>query len=147
MWVATGSYLGYFPIMPGTVGTLVGIPLVVVLQQIPSPGLQLVTLITLWLAAIPICSIAARRLGQKDPGAVVIDEILSFPLVFAGFDASRLAVLVAGFVAFRVFDIIKLPPARQLERLPNGLGVMADDVAAAVYAWIALWLLAAIGLL
>jgi phosphatidylglycerophosphatase A len=99
---------------------------------------------------IPMCSAAARRLGHKDPGAVVWDEIAAVPVTFAltSFDrspGSLAAVLALGFVLFRVFDILKPPPASWLERLPGGWGIMADDLAAAVYAGLCLhglvWLL------
>ena len=91
-----------------------------------------------------MCTHAARRLGKKDPGAVVWDEIATVPITFFLVPVesmSRVSVLVAGFVLHRIFDITKLPPAKQLERLPDGWGIMADDVAAGVYSCVALHLL------
>ena len=99
---------------------------------------------------VPICSIAARRLGSKDPGAVVWDEIAAMPVVFCltSFDrpaGSLAAVLALGFGFFRLFDIAKPPPCRWLEHLPGGWGIMADDLGAAIYAGLclhgSLWLL------
>jgi len=85
---------------------------------------------------IPICTRAARLLGGKDPGPIVLDEAVAVPLVLVAVppEARGPVVLAAAFVLFRVFDILKPPPCRQLERLPTGLGIMADDQWAAVLA-------------
>ena len=112
--------------------------------QLPHLGGQLAVIVVLFLIGIPLCSYAAHRLGQKDPGAVVWDEIVTVPIVFLGTPPDAIhqpLILVLGFALHRLFDISKLPPARQLERLNGGLGIMADDVAAAVYgcAVMALW--------
>jgi phosphatidylglycerophosphatase A len=96
---------------------------------------------------IPLCTAASRRLGGKDPGCVVWDEIVTMPLVFLGLSSSQisdLGVLCVGFVLHRVFDITKPPPARQVERLPEGLGIMADDCVAGLYACAALHLILAL---
>jgi phosphatidylglycerophosphatase A len=92
------------------------------------------------LLGVPLCSRAARDLGgQKDPGAVVWDEIATVPLVFLLIpQAGSWLWLVVGFALHRLFDISKPWPCRWLERLPGGLGIMADDVAAALYAAIVL---------
>jgi len=87
----------------------------------------------LFLAGIPVCTRAAKLLGVKDPGPVVLDEAVAVPLALlvvqpAGRGPVALAV---AFALFRVFDILKPPPVRQFERLPEGLGIMADDQAAA----------------
>ena len=103
---------------------------------------QCAAIIALALVSIPICTAAARDLGgKKDPGAIVLDEIASLPIVFLAVPWDRPWVILAGFVLHRVFDISKPPPARQLEKLSTGLGIMADDWAAAVYARLALGLL------
>ena len=87
----------------------------------------------LCLVGIPIAGRLAAMAGRKDPGSIVLDEIASMPIVF-GADAvevSRPIVLAAGFVLHRILDISKPPPAWQLEHLPTGMGIMADDWAAA----------------
>ena len=74
--------------------------------------------------------------GLKDPGSIVLDEIASMPIVFffvTDADVRRPIVLAVAFLLHRIFDITKPPPARQLEHLPTGLGIMADDWAAAAY--------------
>lgn len=143
-WLATGFGFGFSPFAPGTVGTLWGIPLAWGIAQIPSPIARVALIVGLILIGVPMCTRAARELGKKDPGAVVWDEIASLPLTFAFLPdelLSRPWVLLTGFALHRLFDISKIPPARQLEKLPEGIGIMADDLAAAAYACIALHLI------
>jgi phosphatidylglycerophosphatase A len=146
--VATGFGAGFSPFAPGTVGTLWGVPLAWGLERLAgfsAPGpiyaalLEAVAIVAICVVGIPICTTAARHLGGlKDPGSIVLDEIASLPIAFYLIPLSNWKVAAAGFVLHRVFDISKPPPARQLERLPEGLGIMADDWAAAVYANLAL---------
>jgi len=141
MVCATGLGAGFFPIVPGTVGAVWGIPLTWGLQHF-SPAIQAASIVVIFLAGIPICTRAARYMGGlKDPGSIVLDEIASLPIVFFLIDMNNWRIAAAGFVLHRLFDITKPPPARQFERLPDGLGIMADDSAAAVYANLALRLL------
>jgi phosphatidylglycerophosphatase A len=140
MLLATGLGLGFSPIAPGTVGALAGLPLAWAIAQLPAIALQLATIVGLALIGIPLCTHAVRRLGRKDPGCVVWDEIASLPITFFLVPVelwSRPGTVLIGFSLSRVFDILKPPPARQLERLPEGLGVMADDWAAGVYSCLA----------
>jgi phosphatidylglycerophosphatase A len=135
-FVATGFGVGLVRFAPGTFGTLWGLPLAWALAWLP-PVAQAVAVVVLFLASVPVCTAAARHLGgAKDPGAIVLDEIASLPVVFFMLPVAKWnwSLALAGFVLHRVFDITKPPPARQLERLPSGLGIMADDFAAAVYA-------------
>jgi phosphatidylglycerophosphatase A len=86
---------------------------------------------------------ANRALGsEKDHQAIVWDEIASLPIVFLLVSMANWQIAVAGFALHRLFDISKPPPAKQLERLPEGWGVMADDLMAAIYAGVLLWGLA-----
>ena len=147
IFLATGFYCGFFPFAPGTVGTLWGLPLAWALGQLPWFGQVGVTAV-ICLAGIPICTAAARYLGNlKDPGCIVLDEIASLPITFFLVPMDSWHVVVVGFVLHRVFDISKPPPARQLERLPEGLGIMADDWAAGVYSNLALQTLLYYGVL
>jgi phosphatidylglycerophosphatase A len=146
VWLATGSYFGLSPIMPGTVGALWGLPLSWALEQVPWPILRGICIVALCLAGIPLCSEAVRRMGgKKDPGSIVWDEIASLPITFFLVPMNSAVIVVAGFVLHRVFDITKPPPARQLERLPEGLGVMADDWIAGIYSNLSLHLLLGLG--
>jgi len=130
--------LGFVPFAPGTFGTLAGLPLSWAILQVPSALGQIAIIAAICLAAVPICTAAARRLGSaKDPSAIVLDEVVSLPIVFLFVPADQLShqpwLWAAGFVLFRLFDVTKPPPARQLERLPDGAGIVADDIAAALY--------------
>lgn len=148
-FVATGFGVGLIPFAPGTFGALWGLPLAWALAWLPPAG-QAAVIIALFLASVPVCTAAARHLGAgKDPGAIVLDEIVSLPVVFFMVPAENWhwKLAVTGFVLHRLFDITKPPPARQLERLPKGLGIMADDFAAAVYAGLSLHLVLWSGML
>ena len=139
VFVATAGGVGLVPLAPGTWGALVGVGLTVVLQQTPSAWVQGAILVGLFLWGVGVCRRAVERLGRgKDPGAIVWDEVVSMPVVFLGLGSSNWSMLVAGYLLHRLFDIAKPPPIRQLERLPHGWGIMADDVVAALYAQLAL---------
>ena len=149
-FLATGAGLGLSPVAPGTIGALLGLPLAWVIFQIPGWPLRIVTLVLLNLIGVPICRFAAERIGKKDPGSVVWDEIATVPMTFLFVEpsiASGLLVVAVGFGLHRLFDISKFPPAKQLESLPNGLGIMADDWAAGIYSCLALHLILMTGIL
>jgi phosphatidylglycerophosphatase A len=134
--VATGFGLGYAPIASGTFGTLPGVLLVALLwPRLPWP-VQAVLAVLLALAAIPACDVAERHFRRKDDGRIVADEYLAFPLSTIGLSQAALspAWLLVPFLTFRFFDIVKPPPARGLQRLPGGTGIVIDDVIAALYA-------------
>jgi phosphatidylglycerophosphatase A len=131
-WVATGFGSGYSPFAPGTAGSIVGLVLFLPLAGLAWPA-QLaataaVTLVGAWAAGR-----VARSLGRKDPGLVVVDEVAGQWATFLALPFTPVIAL-AGFLLFRVMDIVKPWPARDLERLPGGWGIMADDVAAGIYA-------------
>ena len=131
--VATGLGLGYAPIAPGTIGSLAALPLVAVVWRAGGPwavvvGAAIAIGIGMWA-----CGVAEARFGRRDPGAVVIDEIAG-QMVSLFFLTPTLPTLAIGFVLFRVFDIWKPFPIRQVERLPGASGIMADDLLAGVLA-------------
>lgn len=139
VWLATGLGVGLVAPAPGTVGGLWGLLLVPAIGALPQLVDQAMVVAVLLLAAVPICRIAARALGASgDPGAVVLDEIVVLPIVFLGVPSITWPVLVAGFLLFRLFDIWKPGLVRELEKLPGGWGIVADDAAAAALAWAAL---------
>ena len=129
--LATGFGLGFSPFASGTVGTLPG---VLIVAAVWSYGLavQLVTALVLPLVAIPICQVAERVFGRKDDGRIVADEYLTFPITLIGLPLTPWVVAMA-FASSRVFDIVKPPPARQLQALHGGLGIVIDDVIASLY--------------
>ena len=133
-FIATGFGFGLSRFMPGTVGTLWGIPLAWVVMQIPSLNLQIAACLVLAMIAIPICEAAEQQLGKgKDPGCIVADEYLTLPIVYLGLPFTPWIVL-SGFVLHRIFDITKPPPIRQLQNLKGGVGIVIDDFLAALFA-------------
>ena len=144
LWIATGLGFGFSPFAPGTVGTLCGIPLAWGINHIPFVPVQITIIVLLILVGIPMCTRAAAELKMKDPGPVVWDEIVTVPITFFLIPIelmSRPSVLIVGFVLHRLFDISKAPPARQIEQLPGGTGIMLDDVVAGFYSCLSLHLL------
>ena len=130
---ATGFGSGYAPLAPGTAGTLVGIPLYLVFSVIPWP-VWLITIVALTCLAWYVSEEAEKLFGQKDASRIVIDEIAGLQWGLFLIAPTALHV-VLGFFLFRLFDIVKPFPARLFQdRLPGGLGVVADDLAAGVYA-------------
>jgi phosphatidylglycerophosphatase A len=141
--IATALGVGYVPFAPGTFGSAAGLVLWWLLPA--SPVVHAVSIVVVFVAGTWSGTIAERHFGRSDPGQVVIDEVLGMlitlflvPVGWAG--------AFAGFLLFRAADIVKPYPANRLERLHGGLGVMADDAMAAVYANLALraclWILA-----
>jgi phosphatidylglycerophosphatase A len=144
--LAEGCGLGCLPVAPGTFGSLPGVPLGWLLWHWQVPvQLRLALWLVMFLIGIPLCQRAAFLRGKKDPGSVVWDEIAAFPLIFSMIHDSWM-MLVGGFLLFRVFDIVKPWPVKRFERLPGGLGIMADDQIAALYAGAVLVLLQSCGL-
>jgi phosphatidylglycerophosphatase A len=144
--LATGAYSGYFPIAPGTAGSVVGLLLFFGLRRLGTPSPELLAIAVLFLAGVWAAGVAERHFGREDPGPVVLDEIVGM-LVTLAFVPVSLDGALAGFVAFRVLDVVKPWPADRLEHLGGGLGIMADDVMAGLYAQLTVrvlcWLLPA----
>jgi phosphatidylglycerophosphatase A len=146
VFIATVGYSGYFPIAPGTVGSAAGLLFYVFVWWTQSPAVEVGLILVLFAAGIWAGTTAERYFGGIDPGPIVVDEVVGMLITLAFIPVGWTGAL-AGFVLFRVFDVIKPYPAAQFERLHGGLGVMADDAMAAVYANISLrflmWLLPA----
>lgn len=120
-FLATGLGLGYLPKAPGTFGTLLGLILAIVLPD------NFYLLAGVCILGIWISNEAEQVFNEHDCPKIVIDEIAGFLIAAYGWHGSY---LVAAFVLFRILDITKPFPVRQLQNLPGGLGVMADDLAA-----------------
>jgi phosphatidylglycerophosphatase A len=144
VWLASGLGLGLILPAPGTMGSLVwGLPLAWAVAQLPDVTWQLGAIGICIALGVPLTTSANRALGvEKDHQSIVWDEIASMPVVFLLVPMANWRIGLLGFALHRLFDITKPSPARQLERLPEGWGVMADDLMAAAYAGAALWLLA-----
>lgn len=130
-WIATGFGLGYSPVASGTVGSLWGV-LIVLLMPRAVPAYA-ITAAVLSLLAIPVCEVAERHFLKKDDGRIVADEFLTFPLCLIGLPLTPWVVAMA-FVTCRLMDIIKPPPARGWQEVPGGLGIVLDDIVASLYA-------------
>ena len=136
-FLALGLGAGLSRYAPGTMGTLIAVPFALVLKQLPPLGFWGV-LAALFLAGIPLCGSASRMLDRHDPGNIVWDEMVGFWLTVALLPVTW-PWWLAAFVVFRFFDILKPWPIRQLERrFTGGLGIMLDDVVAALYAMLLL---------
>ena len=130
--VATGFGSGYAPFAPGTAGSLVGLLLFLPIAGLAWPT-QLAATAAVTLVGVLAAGHVARILGRKDPGLVVVDEVAGQWITFVALPVTPVTAL-AGFLLFRLMDIVKPWPARDLEQLPGGFGIMADDVAAGIYA-------------
>ncbi|MBU0679360.1 MAG: phosphatidylglycerophosphatase A [Verrucomicrobia bacterium] len=132
----TGFGLGYSPIASGTVGTIWGVVIVLALAAVGLTPVMLLPFIAVALVlsalAIPVCDTTERYLGRKDDGRIVADEYMTFPICVIGLPLVPW-VLVMAFLTNRFFDILKPPPARNLQNIKGGTGVVIDDVLASAY--------------
>ena len=132
LFVATGFFIGSVPVAPGTFGSLIGLPICFFLSRLNFLQ-SLIGILVFILFAIGIASAAEKILNQEDPGQIVIDEIAGLMVTLAGLPFNLKTVL-AGFIIFRVFDILKPFPIRILEkRVGGGSGIVLDDILAGVY--------------
>lgn len=146
VFLATVAYCGYFPVAPGTVGSAAGLVVYALVWWTRSPIVEIGLIAATFAVGTWAATHAERYFGGIDPGPVVIDEVLGM-LVTLAFIPAGWSAMAAGFVLFRVFDVIKPYPANKLETFHGGFGIMADDAMAGVYANLALrilmWLLPA----
>ncbi|MFA5323099.1 MAG: phosphatidylglycerophosphatase A [Smithella sp.] len=137
--LATGFGSGLAPFAPGTAGTLVGV--FICLLCFPMPWiLRLLFVLALLALSIYIADKTEKIYKKKDDQRIVIDEIIGFQITMLPV-AINIPILCAGFVLFRIFDILKPFPIRNMQGFPGGWGIVADDVAAGIYAGTVLWLL------
>jgi phosphatidylglycerophosphatase A len=130
--LATGFGSGRAPVAPGTAGSAVGLLMFWPLASLP-PAAQVAACAVLFVFGAFASARVARGTGKKDPGLVVVDEVVGMWVTLVGLPFVPFTAAV-GFVLFRALDVAKPWPARDLERLSGGWGIMADDVAAGVYA-------------
>ncbi len=131
--IATGFGLGNSQILPGTLGTLLGIiPAIFILSQ--SLILQIVYCFIIVFFGFIVCNKAAKIIGEKDPSCIVADEYCTLPITVIGF--SDPIFILSGFIFHRFFDILKPWPIKKLEELPGGLGIILDDFLSAIFALI-----------
>ncbi len=151
VWLAQGFGSGRVPVTPGTAGSAVGLLWFAVLLAVGSPFIFCLGVLLSIPLSFFLCGAGEEILKQKDPGSIVMDEIIAIPICFAGwlallffrkniwptpeyfFTAPNWPITLAVFVFFRIFDIAKPWPVRQSQSLPGGIGVTTDDVLAAGY--------------
>ena len=137
----TGFYSGYVPFAPGTAGTAIGLLLYILEYTFLGSAIpwwvNLIALILLFYPSVLICDAGEKFFASKDPGPVVWDEIIGYfvTMLFVPFSFTA---AIAGFILFRITDIVKPFPANQLQSLKGGLGILIDDVVAGIYACAAL---------
>jgi phosphatidylglycerophosphatase A len=139
--ISTWFGCGRSPFAPGTAGSAAALAIAVVLHEYAGFTWWhfLVMAAILFYPAVAAATVTAREAGIKDPGFVVVDEVLGQWIALAGARHYNWRSYLAAFVLFRLFDIWKPAPVRQLEALPGGLGINADDVMAGIYAALVLF--------
>ena len=130
--IATCGYIGFAPVAPGTVGSAAGVAVFYLIRGVEAAWAQPLLIAVLFAAGVWAASIAEQALGGTDPGPVVIDEVVGMLITVLWLPVTPLGAF-AGFLVFRVLDVVKPWPSRQFESLHGGLGIMADDAMAAVY--------------
>lgn len=128
--IATGAYVGYLRPAPGTLGSILGLLL---LWPVGAGTTQVLVTLALIGVGIVVAGRAAKIMGAQDPSDIIIDEIAGIA-VATMFVPARFLERAVAFVLFRLFDVIKPFPARQAERLSGGVGIVADDLIAGLYA-------------
>ncbi|MGF1725052.1 phosphatidylglycerophosphatase A [Photobacterium nomapromontoriensis] len=137
--LATGFGSGLSPIVPGTMGTLAAIPLYLLIVQLPFAGYLLVILLA-GLVGITICQKTSDDMGVHDHGSIVWDEFVGFWITMAIAPVVSWQWILAGFILFRFFDMLKPWPISWLDKhIHGGFGIMIDDILAGFMAMIALW--------
>ncbi|MCS7228477.1 MAG: phosphatidylglycerophosphatase A [Candidatus Kryptonium sp.] len=128
--IATGFFSGYFPIAPGTAGSVIAI---LIYWFLLNSSIQLLILSVLFLIIGIFTSAEFERKNGHDPSVVVVDEMVGMWISLLFIEKKFLNVLIA-FLIFRAMDIIKPPPAKKFDRMSGGIGIMIDDVIAGIYA-------------
>ena len=140
MLIATGFYSGYLPKAPGTWGSLVGVLLVFLLHAL-SLQIYLSVIAGLFIVGSFVAGEAEKILDNRDPGVVVIDEIVGMLITMISVPVTPLTMAL-GFILFRVFDIAKPFPVNFFDQhFHGGLGIMLDDVVAGIYSLIIMQLI------
>jgi len=140
--IATWFGCGYFPWGPGTAGSVAAIAMAVLLHVYLGSGritFLILTLVLLW-PAIWAATRTARLVQKEDPGLVVVDEVLGQWVTLLGAAVLEWKSWIAALLLFRLFDIWKPWPVRNFERLPGGVGIVSDDLAAGIYGALILYI-------
>jgi phosphatidylglycerophosphatase A len=137
IFIATCGYLGYVPVAPGTFGSAAGLAVFFAVRSTGSVAVELAAIVALFAIGVWSGTIAEEHFGGIDPGPVVLDEVVGMLITLVLLPVN-LTGAIMGFFIFRVLDVVKPFPSAQFEKLPGGLGVMADDGMAAIYGNVAM---------
>ena len=132
LFISTFGYLGYAPVAPGTFGSAAGLAVFYAVRAIGSPAIEGAIIVVLFAIGVWAGTVAEHYFGGVDPAPVVVDEVVGMLITLYLLPVNGVGAFV-GFVVFRVLDVVKPFPSARFERLPGGLGVMADDGMAALY--------------
>ena len=142
--LATLFGIGNVQHCPGTVGSLVGTVIYAIIIRKVAIFPRLLVMLFMLILSLIVCDIAEKILKKHDPKEVILDEFVAMPFVFFGIEeyfSQKLSVafiMIIGFIIFRIFDILKPLGINRLQKLPGGIGIVADDIAAAIYSNITL---------
>lgn len=128
--IGTFFYVGYFPLIPGTAGSLAALLLFFLIRS--NPAVYLITTLILLALGLSVSGLAERMIGRRDPPCIVIDEVcgMLISLMFLPYD---IKIVIAAFFVFRLLDTLKPWPIGWFERLKGGWGIMSDDIIAGIY--------------
>ena len=143
MFLATCGYVGYAPVAPGTFGSAAGLAIFVLCAAVARCIVELATIVVLFAIGVWSGTEAEHHFGGVDPGPIVLDEVVGMLITLALLPVNSMGAFV-GFIVFRALDVVKPWPSGRFERLPGGLGVMADDAMAAVYGNVVMRILLAV---
>ena len=135
--IVSCGFLGCSPFAPGTFGTLGGVAIAWALARTEYyAAWTLLACVALYAISQPLGDWAEKYAGRKDPGIFVMDEVIGYLLTVVWFRGPSLLALVVAFFVFRFFDIVKPPPARAMERIRGGHGILLDDVVAGLWGFL-----------
>jgi phosphatidylglycerophosphatase A len=132
LFISTFGYLGYAPVAPGTFGSAAGLVVFYLVRTADSVAVELAAIAALFAVGVWAGTIAEHHFGGVDPGPVVLDEVVGMLITLCLLPVNGTGAFV-GFLVFRILDVVKPFPSARFEKLPGGLGVMADDGMAAIY--------------
>src|SRR5262245_20610860 len=132
VFLATCGYVGYAPVAPGTFGSAAGLAVFALVRGSGSMLVEIATIVVLFAVGVWSGTEAEDHFGGIDPGPIVLDEVVGMLITLALIPVNAMGAFV-GFLVFRVLDVVKPWPSGRFERLPGGLGIMADDGMAALY--------------
>ena len=132
LFISTVGYVGYAPFAPGTFGSAAGLAVFYAVRSSGSISVELAAIVILFAVGIWSGTVAEHHFGGVDPGPIVLDEVVGMLITLCLLPVSPLGAFV-GFLVFRILDVLKPFPSARFEKLPGGLGVMADDGMAALY--------------